>query len=209
MATTLFYGNTQTDPEKFLGLAPRYNDLSAENAGNIINGGGSGSDNTSIWLVTWGERTCHGIFPKGQKAGLQHTDKGQETLEDAAGGKYEGYRSHYKWDAGFTLRDWRYVVRIANLDVSALVADDGTVSTGANIITSMIKAIHKLPNKNMGKMVFYCNETVETYLDLQTLKQTNMNVTYGEDKHGQPVMKFRGIPVKRWDAILDTEAPVD
>lgn len=208
MASTLFYGNTSTDPEKFMGLAPRYNDLSAENAANIISGGGSGSDNTSIWLMTWGDSTCHGIFPKGKKTGLHHQDLGEVTLEDAAGGKYQGFRSHYKWDAGFSLRDWRYVCRICNLDVSALVADAGTPSTGANIIDLMIRSIHKIPSRNRGKMVFYCNETVFTYLDLQTLKQTNMNVTYGEDAHGKPVMKFRGIPVKRCDAIVDTEATV-
>ena len=146
MASAEIYGNTKTDPEKFMGLAPRYNSLSAENAANIIAAGGSGSDNTSIWLVTWGPNTCFNFFPKGQKAGLLHEDLGKVTLEDAAGGKFEGYRSHYKWDLGFCLKDWRYVVRIANIDVSLLVADKGVVSSGADLITTMIRAIHKIPN---------------------------------------------------------------
>ena len=110
MASTLFYGDTGTDPEKFMGLGPRYNSLSAESGDNIIVGGGSGSDNTSIWLVCWGPNTCHGIYPKGSQAGLKHQDLGEVTLEDAASGKYQGYRTHYKWDIGMSLRDWRYVV---------------------------------------------------------------------------------------------------
>ena len=41
-AQTLFYGNTNSSPEEFLGLSTRYSDLSAENGQNIISAGGSG-----------------------------------------------------------------------------------------------------------------------------------------------------------------------
>ena len=208
MASTLFYGNTDTDPEKFLGLSPRYDDTTANNGDNIIDAGGTGSDNTSVWLITWGSDTCHGFYPKGSKAGLQTRDLGEETLKDAAGGLYQGYRSHYQWKVGLTLRDWRYVVRVANIDVSLLVSDDGSVSAGANLIKSMIKALHKLPSMKKGKTVIYVNETIETYLDLQTLEQNNMNVAYNNMPHGEKVMMFRGVPVKRCDAILNTEAAV-
>ncbi len=143
MAQTLFYGDSSVNPQQFMGLSSRYSSLSAGNAQNIIDAGGTGTDNTSIWLVVWGENTVHGIFPKGQKAGIQMEDKGQVTLEDANGGKYEGYRTHYKWDNGLTLRDWRYVVRIANIDVSNLDAP----STAANIAKLMIRALHRIPNR--------------------------------------------------------------
>ena len=205
MASILIYGNTATDPEKFMGLAPRYNLTTAENGGNIVTGDGTGSDNTSIWLIVWGQNTCHGIFPKGQKTGLVHQDLGEQTLEDVAGGKYQGYRSHYKWDIGFCLRNWRYVVRIANLDVSNFTKD---AATGSDLIELMVRAMHKIPSKGMGSMVFYCNEDVMTYLDLQTLNKSNNALTYGPDIHGQEVLKFRGVPVKQCDAILSTEAVV-
>jgi hypothetical protein len=121
-ASTLFYGNETTEPEAFTGLAPRFNSLSAANAENIIVGGGSGADNNSIWLVVWGPNTVHGIIPKGSKAGLQVEDKGQVTIEnvDGASGRMEGYRTHYRWDCGLTVRDWRYIVRIPNIDLSDL-----------------------------------------------------------------------------------------
>jgi hypothetical protein len=51
MAGSLFYGNASTAPEQFNGLAPRYSSLAATNGTNIIDAGGTGSDNTSIWLV--------------------------------------------------------------------------------------------------------------------------------------------------------------
>lgn len=78
------------------------------------------------------------------------------TLEDANGGKYEGYRTHYKWDNGLALRDWRYVVRIANIDVSNL----SEPSSAANIAKLMVKALHRIPNRGMGRPVFYMNRTV-------------------------------------------------
>ena len=203
MASTTFYGDTTTHPERFVGLAPRYDDTSAANSDNIINGGGTGSDNTSIWLVVWGENTCHGIYPKGSKAGFSHQDLGEVTLEDAANGKYQGYRTHYKWDLGLTLRDWRYVVRIANIDVSAMIAASGA----ADLTKLMINATELIPNLGMGKAAFYCNKTVRTYLRHQILAKSNVNLTY-ENVAGKRIVAFDGIPVRRNDQILLTEATV-
>lgn len=123
MAETLIYGDTTVHPQRFTGLSARFNSLAAKNGVNIIDAGGTGSNLTSIWLVVWGENTVHGLFPKGSKAGLQQEHKGQVTLEDENGGKYEGYRTHFQWKNGLTVRDWRYVVRIANIDISKLKKD--------------------------------------------------------------------------------------
>jgi hypothetical protein len=202
MATTLWYGNTATDAKKFLGLSPRYASLSANNADNIIDGGGSGSDNTSIWLVTWSDAATHLIFPKGSRAGLQSRDLGEDTIIDAAGGLYQGYRSHYKWDVGLTTRDWRQNVRICNIDVSDLSG-----GSPANIIKLMVRALHLLPYESAGSPVFYCNRTVMTWLDIQMMTSTNVNLRLSEAA-GENVMTFRGIPIRRSDALLNTESRV-
>lgn len=203
MAQTLFYGDTSVNPQQFMGLSSRYSSKAAGNGQNIIDAGGTGTDNTSIWLVVWGENTVHGIFPKGQKAGLQHQDLGEQTLVDANGGKYQGYRSHYKWDNGLTLRDWRYVVRIANIDVSDL----SVPGSAANIVTLMIKALHRIPNRGMGKPVFYMNRTLGQALDLQSLDKASLALTVKETE-GDWWTAFRGIPIREVDAILETEARV-
>src|SRR3954471_8243560 len=74
MAGALFYGNPGTDPRQFLGLQTRYSSLSAGNGQNILDAGGTGSNNCSIYLVVWGENTVFCPFPKGSKAGLMHQD---------------------------------------------------------------------------------------------------------------------------------------
>jgi len=209
MAKTVFYGDTKVYPERFVGLAPRYNSLSgAETSANVISAGGSGSDNTSLWLVVWGENTVHGIFPKGSKAGLQHNDLGEVTLIDANGGKYQGYRTHYKWDCGLTVRDWRYVVRICNIDVSDLLTAGETSDSSANLINLMIKAVNKVPNVRMGRAAWYCNKEVKTALEIKAMNKTNAQLTIQDLQNGLTVTRFLGIPVRRCDAILNTEAAI-
>lgn len=207
MADTLWYGDSSLNPERFMGLAPRYNTsltASAENGGNVLKAGGAGADNTSIWLVVWGPNTIHGIYPKGSQGGLQSRDLGEDTLTDAAGGLYQGYRTHYKWDMGLTLRDWRYVVRIANIDVSDLTKN---AATGADLIDLMVQAIELIPNLGMGRPVFYMNRTLKSFLRRQITNKTNVNLTL-DDVAGKKVLAFDGIPVRKSDAILNTEAVV-
>lgn len=207
LANTIFYGNEGTQPEAFTGFAPRFNSLSSPNAENIIVGGGSGTDNSSIWLVVWGPNTVHGIVPKGSTAGLQVTDKGQVTIEnvDGAGGRMEAYRTHYRFDAGLTVRDWRYVVRIPNIDKSALLPD---ASTGANIPDLMVQAIERVPNLNAGRAVFYVPRGIKTMLRRQLIVATKNSTLTQENISGKHVMMFDGIPVKRVDALAADEALV-
>lgn len=206
MATVLLYGNTAVTPNKFLGLAPRYNDLTnAANKVNIIDGGSvSGqTDNTSIWLVTWGDQTCHGIFPKGAKAGLVHEDLGLETVQLSDGSRMRAYRDHFQWKCGFSLRDWRYVVRICNIDVSLLISGSGMT----DLITAMIKALNKLPTMGMGKMVFYMNRTVYTMLQIQALNKSNAALAIVPAAN-QFEVQFFGVPIRKVDAILNSEARI-
>lgn len=206
MATTLFYGDSSLDPEKFTGITPRYNSLSAENAMNIISGGGAGSnDNASIWLLVWGPNTMHSIYPKGSSAGLQSRDLGEDTLLDAAGGRYQGYRTHYKWDIGFTLRDWRYAVRIANIKIADLTK---TGSTGADVIDLMTQAVELIPNVGMGRPAFYLPRKIRSFLRRQITNKVAASTLAMDEVAGKKVVTFDGIPCRRTDALLLTEAAV-
>lgn len=208
MARTLIYGNEGTDPAKFTGLAARYNSLTADSGENIIDASGAGNDNTSIWLVTWSENTIHGIYPKGSKAGLNVEDKGQVTIEnvDGNGGRMEGYRTHYKWDTGLTVRDWRYGARIANISVPSLSGANSKEATMA-LIEFMIQASERIPNFGMGRAAWYVNRTIREKLRLGILNKIASNLSW-ETVAGKRVMMFDDIPVRRTDAILTTEAKV-
>ena len=203
MAEALFYGNVAVDPEKFTGLAARYSSLSATSGDNIVDAGGTGTDNTSIWLIVWGESTVHGIYPKGSVGGFKHQDLGEKTLTDAANGLYQGYRTHYKWEIGLTVRDWRYAVRIANIDWSATITD----TSAPDLVKFMIEAIEIVPNLNMGTPVFYMRREIRTALRNQIRTDSNVQLTV-DTVAGKRVVSFDEIPVKRVDQLLNSEARV-
>jgi hypothetical protein len=207
MAQTLFYGNGGIAPEEFTGLAPRYSLLSAGNGGNILDAGGvDAADNSSIWLVAWSPETVSGIFPKGSQAGLQHDDYGEQTIQvtaGVAGTRMRALQERWVWNAGIQLADWRYVIRIANIDISNLAGGGA-----ADLIDLMEQALEMLPN-SLGRPVFYMNRTVARYLR----KQERADVTSGggltfANLEGKRVMDFGGVPVRRVDALLNTEARV-
>jgi hypothetical protein len=208
MAQTTFYGNVGLAPEEFLGFSPRYSSLSAVNGQNILSGAGAGSDNSSIWLVVWNESTCTGIFPKGSKAGLMHEDFGKVTVEmtnGIAGSRMRAYQERWQWKSGLVVKDWRYAVRICNIDISNLVAK----SSAADLTELMIKATHRIPALGMGRAAFYMNRTCFQMLDIQRRDdvQAGGSLTY-EVVDGMRRPTFRGIPIAICDALLETEAVV-
>jgi len=208
VADTLFFGNEATEPEAFTGLAPRFNDLSAENADNIINEGDS-SNLQSIWLVVWGPNTVHGIIPKGSTAGLQVKDHGETVVEDASDGSNTGrmvaYRTHYRWDVGLSLRDWRYVVRIANVDINAIVKD---AATGPDLPDLMFRAMDLIPNLSAGRPAFYMSRAMRTGLRRQVPYATQSSTLEMENVGGKMVTQFQGVPVRRVDALATSETAV-
>jgi hypothetical protein len=222
IASTLIYGNQFVNPERFTGLAPRYSTKTTANsntANNVLDGGGTSSTNTSIWITTWGSDTLHATFPKGKITGLQHRDMGEWPVTDSGGNTYQAYRDHFKWEIGLVLRDWRYVARIGNIDVTQL-----TGVSAANLINLLVRALYRLPTApanataiqtsdtpevraNMGRVTILCNRVVRTYLDLQAMNKTNVLLRL-EEFDGKVVTTFRGIPVRTVDAILNNEAQI-
>lgn len=210
LATTLFYGSNITEPESFLGLSPRFDDVpttsnGAENKDNVIDAGGTGSTNTSIWLIGWGANTITGIYPKGSEAGLSHEDLGLDTVRDANGNKYRAYLDHYQWKCGIAVRDWRYVVRIANIDVTTLLSD---ASSGAKLNNLIVRALERVQSLNGVSPAFYGNRTIRSFLRQQQIDAVkNSTLSVGE-LYGKKVLMASEVPFRRVDALLNTEARV-
>ena len=222
--TALMYGDSTLNPEQYNGLAPRFSSLSAGNGQNIIDAGGTGADNMSIWLVCWGLYTVFGVYPKGSKGGLSHQDLGEIDCFDVNGDKFRGYADIWDWECGLCVKDWRYIVRIANIDASDLIAQN---ANAANLVTLMVKALHRVPNLGIVQTgienaaqngaagiplapnpVFYCNRTAAEYLDIESLNKTQYTLKSGNDVFGRPITFCRGIPVRTCDQLTSGEARV-
>ncbi len=207
VGSKMFYGNTASDPEEFMGLAPRFNDLSAPNGNQIINAGGTGSDNTSIWFVTWGDNQTHLLYPKGTTAGLSREDKGEQRVLDDSGNPYFVKEELFRWHIGLAVKDWRYISRVANIDISKV--QDGTT----NLYTFLRKAYYKLWNRRVagGKIAMYCNRDILEALDALATNQGSTD-NFVRLKHteiqGQEILTYRGIPIRETDALLNDESVV-
>ncbi|HEY2851139.1 MAG TPA: hypothetical protein VGI97_14770 [Gemmatimonadaceae bacterium] len=204
---TLFYGSAIT-PEKFVGLSARYSSLSAGNGQNIVDGGGVGVDNTSVWLIVWSPDTVYGIYPKGMVGGLQHKDLGEQLIAVTAGNPGTlllSYVDQYMWDCGLAVKDWRFCVRVANIDVSNLV----TQSTPANLAELLIMAISRIPSFDKGNAGIYMNRTVYEMFAVERRRDV---ISGGQLKFevvdGKMIPFFMGIPIRKSDGIILTETQV-
>jgi hypothetical protein len=195
-----FYGDSTKNPERFVGFPARYPTASTDatkagyNVTKMTTAGAAGA-NTSAWFVTWGANTVHGIVPKGSSAGFKLQDLGEQTLLDAAGGKFQGYRTHYQWKLGLSVRDWRYVSRVANINTAFDFA-----GTANDLIAKLVDAEEKIPALSMGRTALYVPRKVFTWLRQQILLKTASTLTW-ETVAGKRVMMFDGIPVRRTDGI--------
>ncbi len=223
-AATFFYGDTTANADRFTGMAARYSTGDATlagNAQNVINGGGTGNVNTSIWLLNSGPRSLMGIFPKGSPSGIMRKDFGAVTVPGTAGyaqGRLEVFQEKFSWKSGIALKNWQWCVRIPNIDTDNLVNESGA----ADLLKLMTKAMYRLPSISTpasttgnpltsiamtGRPFFAMNRTVREMLEIQALNKTNSQLKF-EDIDGRKVLSFKGIPLTNSDALLNTEATV-
>jgi hypothetical protein len=225
VASGLIYLNEATTPSAFTGLAARYstvNTANAKNAANVLDAGGTASANASLWLVGWGDNTTFGIFPKGSQAGLVYEDKGDVVpAYDANGNRFEAFTSMFQFKLGLCVKDWRYNVRVPNIDTTAA----GLLGASPpDLYQLMSRAVVRLPTASRRlsgitvsdapddpvpgiSPAWYCNRTVREFLDIQAIRDKNVLLS-SKDYAGDPVVLFRDVPIRVIDALTSTEARV-
>lgn len=213
MAGTMIYGAASA-PEEFVGLANTYNALTGNIGQNVLSAGGSGSDNTSIYFLGWSDETIYTIYPKGSQAGLQHEDLGIQDAFDSNDYRFRAYMDEMSWKCGLVVKDWRYGVRVANIDVSDLAGLTGTqeLTDTTLVINMMARAIDRLPSLTGVKTAFYMNRTAASLLRVAALNKSSSAVTIepGLNQFGRNIMEMRflGHPIRIVDQILNTESAV-
>lgn len=210
-----FYENQAANPERIMGLQPRLNSTSNKYGNQIIKADPSpaGSDQTSIWLVGWGERTVYGITPRGMPTGLEMEDKGEIRDKDSNNKVKYKYETLFRWRCGLCVEDYRFLVRICNIDTSQLTVD---ASSGADLVRSMVKAYWQIFDPRSVRLAWYCNRTVGAFLHQQALSKTYNSTLSVESApmigsnglFGQPIVRALGFPIFISDAISNTEAVV-
>lgn len=205
VANTLFYGDSDKNPDEFKGFAMRY---PASDAPNVLDAGGTtAKKETSMYLICWGANTIHGLYPKGSTGGLKNKDLGEYMTMDENSRKFQCIGDLYTWRCGLAVRDWRACVRVCNLDTSKLTLRKG--ETGFIDLQALtIKAKNMMPQNMRDKAIWYCNQDVLTALELQATDAGNIHLTYGEAFASKAVPNLHGRPIRQCDVLLSTEAVV-
>lgn len=203
ICSAFLYGNSAVTPKQPHGLAPRMNVLGRY----VIGASGTGNDVTSVYIVTWGEGACYGIFPKtGQTPGSEfpvtHRDMGEKVDTNSSGNKLVVYEDNFKFEGGLVIEDPRCAGRVANIETA-----------GTSNLFDEDYLITLLNRMKVGAGTrIYCNETIKTQMEIMLKDKTNVNYTAdkGDGLGGEPVLRFRGIPVRKIDSaiLLDVEAAI-
>jgi len=218
MAETIFYGNSMVESTEYTGLTPRYNDLDGPTGDYIIDAGGTGTDNRSIWIVDWDLDEFAGIYPKGTKAGLVHMDMTSnlrpaadgypigDLVYDESGNPYPAYTDFFQWEAGLSVGDHRRAVRIANIDFSLLTKDR---STGADLEDLLVQAIERIKSTGPNAAI-YAPKPLGAMLRRQALvdSRNGRGLLGFETIGGRKVTSFDGLPIRSEDALNVDEARV-
>lgn len=201
METTILYGDVSKSPDKFTGIAARYSSKKAANARNLIccNDTPSGKV-TSCYFLSFTEKTLSGIYPKGSKVGLQRTDKGQVTLRDENGHPFEGYQTHYKWQAGVTLSDWRGCSRLANIEVTKLMDPASDYFTKGILLQKLMEAKNAIKPEYKSSCRLFVPQDVANALEVIALEKSN-NALSIKEAAGQFKTYFFEFPVEICDSI--------
>ena len=108
-------------------------------------------------------------------------------------------------------RDWRYAVRIPNIDKSnlSIVYDAGVFSgSSAHLANLMFEAMYLIPNLSMGRPVFYMSRSIITPLRQQLAAAVQGSTLTASQVGGIFTESFQGIPIRRTDALAADEARV-
>ncbi|MBP2638218.1 MAG: hypothetical protein H6Q72_4125 [Firmicutes bacterium] len=204
LAYQLFKGSKADDAQAFNGLETFYSSTSKEDFGDyVLTADGTGTDNRSIWLIDWGEDSCCAFYPKNTEVGLQHKDYGEELIKLDDGSYWPAYRDLWEWRAGIAVRNYKKVIRIANIDASALSAAGQTSDTSADLLNLMIEAIETIPDLS-PRARFYTGRKVKTAFVKKAINKTNAFLTMEEMANKRVSPAFLGVPIRLCE-VLDAD----
>ena len=204
VANTIFYGDEVTEEDGFTGLAPRLDSLQTsvytDSYVKAHHASPSGNDYTSIYIVDWGPRGVHGIYPPNTTGGLGKEDQGKQRVLDENNNPFMAFTMEYKWYVGLSIADPRHAARLANIDLSQVLAD-----TSVLLCDSMVEVLNAMAPRSGMQRVAYCRRELVTALWKQVHNKGNLMISINEYL-GEFRPHIYGVPLVACDQISKTES---
>lgn len=215
IASLLFYGSTASDAKGINGFARTFSECGAASGQSMftddkkaafycLSGGGERSGmNRSVFIVGWGARSVHGIYPEGSSSGIKIGKLVNQYKDDGDGGNLLMGMQEMNWDAGLNIRDFRYSGRVANIDISK----DPTSDTSPDVTSLVRKLVTRVKANGVTQRMYMCRLVFE-YIADQFAKKTNANAIKYADLEQKKDASLMGIPVSFCDCMNADEAVV-
>jgi hypothetical protein len=178
-------------------------------ASQVVDAGGTGSDNTTMFLADLTPQGIFGIFPKESKnMGIKVDDLGVGDVPaldiNGAAGFIRAHRSMFMSDLGICVNDYTLSARVANIDISDLEGD-----SAPSLTELALEMYYKCKNVGVGKKAIFLNSTLAYQWHLQDRREVKAGGQLSfEMIDGKKRMMFMGIPVIVCDAIANNYARV-
>lgn len=205
-ADSIFNDAMTSGSEYVQGLAARLNILSYPGGSNTSlpfcwDGGGT-TTLSSIYLIEYGPKACHGLYPsgnavRGSQFGIIARNKGKEPIADtdSSTATFYAYVTQLKKWFGFACNDDRKIARVANINSTL----GGTGALNENVIIQALA--HGRFRKGSTRM--YVNPYIEAQIEIRAKDKGNTTY-YPRNVFGEEVTTFRGIPIRTLDETILT-----
>lgn len=215
-ASALFYGNVSDNPKGFNGLAKTFSETAGatvddtEAAFYALNGLRAANSATtmlrSLWLVGWGKKSVHGIYPQGSSVGLQRGKLEFIWVPDPedANKKLRVGIQEMNWNLGLNIRDFRYCGRIANIEAQAAFSD----GTGFPNYVELVQRLACRVRTDGVTTRFYMPKIVWEIISTDFFRKTMGNAVKYADLGQKLPAALMGIPVALCDALNVNETAV-
>jgi hypothetical protein len=211
VGNVLVYGDTAVDEASFDGLQPR---LTTKNQGvdrtksqvwSIANVSGQavvGGDASSIYVVDWGERGAHLIFPPNTGSGLSVDNLGDIRVTDKNNNPFMAAVTQFLWFVGLAVKDPRHIARLGDIDISDANIAAPLQGTLLNVLIDLLTEM--VPPGGMQR-VLYAPTRIHAAYWKQAVNKNNAALSI-QDYLGKPTLFCWNYPMKRHDQISVAES---
>jgi len=190
------YGSRAANVNGVDGFMTRYNLLADANVKGC--GNADAGAVTSLLMIGWGPDKCFFAYPKGGvEKFLKTQDEGRNLVTGANSKEFWAYVTEFYFRWGICIFNEDYIQRLCNI---------GTTVADHVDIDLMIRLANNMPDTENA--VVYCNKLVYTQLEVAAKNAGDHILHWVKIDDKAYVLYFKGMPVRKWDSIKNTETVV-
>lgn len=153
----------------------------------------------SVLAVKWDPSEVSGIHNKHGSLGMTVERFDTQVYDRDKNGTFTAYVVNMHWHAGLMVRDKRYIMRIANIDLNALEESE---ENRRKLFRLMLRTKNEIRQAGEGRMVYYMSKDLYTPIELAAIEKGNLALSYEHIQGDVTVTRFAGYEISK-NEIMD------